>query len=857
MAEDVGSGSRIVNPEWLARVNEQTTRPSSGGGGSSDRAIIPGPEQPGYREIVGRGSRDVILPGDKGVGESTGDAGGGRGGGGSKDTGGRGPDFDLPKKFSELQEEIELEMDKHVGRPETLQEILQNNPRLVALITERTKMVGEADKVGLFKKTRAKVFAVIKSSSGLNVYHNIQAEKPSLSSDVKSNRTYKPEWEGMVDTVIDGAALQGRYAAIKKFVPKLQWKNFEIDPEDPTSPRITDFNDPAVIREAQKVWAKKSILSFKDEIGVNGENIAKEAMAAKGAAAAGSTDFAEAMKGFSRQFADMANQFGTQVADLMRQGQRGQDAMMDALRQSQDQLRNALDTTLATNANALADILQQAAAQTAMLSEFNRRDDPDDEREAWTDVMIKEGLYGRFQPGLGSPEYYRKLSGDKDKKDTYDNFLQVNRAVYVKLVTSTHPEEWASERNNDFLGLSNEQIKNIYEKMPGARQMMETYAQALVNKTRLRLSSGEQYSIWECDEARFAEFRGILRGQVERDSRQRIFQGYMAREVAQGTITQNEAVLKAAKKARIEAKEADVAGLGLLSLGLLPEYLNSRFVQNGAGERYNLPRMLGADEYATILHFQEKAESKAATGEEFGAFGRWWQVQVGRIKSELAYNRDEDEIVFDIAPSKKDFWKASRAGRKWVVEPDGSRREKNVILVKTPDCYASTSVTSMWAANKVTVGNREKTLLDCLLAGETIPWGQLEGGRAANFVARVDKGYKLSEYCQGRVPLDSSGINALFQKGDHQKVNALLTEWVSPLFSVFDKGVPVKRNRDLEAWLIFASRGGVREPNKEEFTSPFVEGFIGSDERQLMQTELSNSRYRKFWGGRFKKMDIS
>ena len=56
MAEDVGSGSRIVNPEWLARVNEQTTRPSSGGGGSSDRAIIPGPEQPGYREIVGRGS---------------------------------------------------------------------------------------------------------------------------------------------------------------------------------------------------------------------------------------------------------------------------------------------------------------------------------------------------------------------------------------------------------------------------------------------------------------------------------------------------------------------------------------------------------------------------------------------------------------------------------------------------------------------------------------------------------------------------------------------------------------------------------------------------------------------------------
>lgn len=352
----------------------------------------------------------------------------------------------------------------------------------------------------------------------------------------------------------------------------------------------------------------------------------------------------------------------------------------------------------------------------------NEKFDTNHERLRWARVMLKNDLYTRFTPNI-EPRFYGGYGGigglEGDEKDEYDSLLQVGRAAYVKRVTSTHPDEYSSDRNQDMLQLLKENAEQLYNK-EGTRYMMENYAEAIV-KGSITLKNGSTFSFWNCTDARtFDAFRSALREDLKSHN------GWTGIE------------------GEIKAVEADVAAFGLLYIGLLPESADSRYSYSGG--MHGMHYVAQSQEFRTVLHPQEWWENKMAVGhEDYGMFGKWGTAQMREVKEKSKFKDKDDIFIFEATNNLDEYWTWSRTGASVQAFNNNRQVELNEILVNVPLTHFPTTLKSVWEETKAydAESGKDLTLLEYLVQRREIPWQYVDSGFIGQYSAKVDKAYKL------------------------------------------------------------------------------------------------------------------
>ncbi len=431
---------------------------------------------------------------------------------------------------------------------------------------------------------------------------------------------------------------------------------------------------------------------------------------------------------------------------------------------------------------ALNQFLEQYIDAQKGLTENLWRLPPDLERARWIDVEYDQEFYTRFTPTM-EPKFYAQMESEERK--IWDARWQLARAAFFKKVNAAFPEKLFE--NQELQLLTNEQMERLYN-IPGVRRGLEWYADEIVNcRTRIMVERErgrqEQVTILECkDESELETFRSKMR-----------------EELVRGGIVQDEQ----------QAKEADAVAWNWIWCSNLIESIDSRYSKGG--ERHgDLPGKMISDDLRSVIHPQEKFESKCKSGLRWGAFGEWGVTQVERIKARL---REGDDIVFVRAPSLKKSWRAEYI-----------KREEKVVRVYTPECYPTTSLKSFW--EETTLGKdekgRDKSLLDYLLDENPdrreIPWKQLNADPWVPYLPiRMRKAVQLFQYFKPGVPMET-------QKFGYAKA------WVEPLIDCLNRLPALGTNRarggklderglhNLKVWAAFAAYGGVGHPKKRKAT---------------------------------------
>jgi hypothetical protein len=182
--------------------------------------------------------------------------------------------------------------------------------------------------------------------------------------------------------------------------------------------------------------------------------------------------------------------------------------------------------------------------------------------------------------------------------------------------------------------------------MEGVKELLQGYANVIVEGTELAVGAGNEVSIWDItDMDHFEEFRLALR----------------------------EKCLGSTDMSELEMKEADAVAWNLIWVGNLMESVDSRYSYSGTSHGH-LPGNMMAGEYKYVLHPQERYESKCTSRHYWGSLANWGINQIARIKEESGFdNKRGDEILF--SPAKKGrYWTWKR--RRDLDPSDSKNRDK-------------------------------------------------------------------------------------------------------------------------------------------------------------------------------------
>jgi hypothetical protein len=440
------------------------------------------------------------------------------------------------------------------------------------------------------------------------------------------------------------------------------------------------------------------------------------------------------------------------------------------------------------------------------------------QRDRYADVMLQNELFTRFQPGT-EPKFYQDMVGNEKIK--YDALMQIARASYVKRVTSNHPEEFGSDKNDDLKNLTIEQAEILY-KMPGARIMMEQYARLQVYG-RITLPNGTRIDLNQ-----------IVDGTSLR----------AAREELGRYVAQREGLTET------QRKEADVAAWGFTYCSLLAESCNSRFFRYDNQSRNirleHLPGDIVAQEFWAIMHPQEDFERRCSSGQRWGYLGQWGVEQVIRIKNKLKFDDTKDVILYEDAPNKNSYWEAERTGQQIQVIDKKQSKSKNEIVINSPDFLPPITIGSFLEETKV----NGHTLLELLVDGDEIDWQKVGEGPFGGWVAKIDAAYKLIDYYK------DMGRKMLAAGKDHGGIR----DWVTGYKDIFERRLDIpgrlkklfgereakRRYHNVQFGVILAQIGGVRDINSKKANPNFVGSRFYNPQKKQLQLVLGHENVR-FW----------
>lgn len=494
----------------------------------------------------------------------------------------------------------------------------------------------------------------------------------------------------------------------------------------------------------------------------------------------------------------------------------------------------------------LEDFTSAIQEQTDSLVESSRRLPPLRERARWIDVGYRQDNYTRFSPTL-EPNYYLQLPAETNfdrnghfvelgQRD-WDAIWTLSRAAYYKRSYQAFPSEYV--KNQDLQQAGKEQMERMY-RIPGVREMMEGYADAIVRGTSIPLVDQEGKPIigrdgnqatmkfWDIkDGFDLEKFRVSLRAKELGFG----FMGSTMSDAEKEYTRQNQMLV-------------DTIAWDFMDCGLLPESMDSRYSRSG--ERHaDLPYEACSDDYRALMHPQEKFEAKAASGQEWGAFGRWGRNQVEVIRNELGYESDarRDKSSFiRFVQARGGTW----TGTKARVTPRGDGRNGyhpdsngDCYLIYAPECYPTTTTRSFWEESRARdARGSEKSLLEFLVNREEVNWETAgEGTWASWLVTKFNKAVGLHEVFSGNVPLEhakeESWVKSVVDLHARLKMNRL------PVTTgTYESFQTLSRLKSLE---IYASKGGVQDPTNRKITCPVRWG----TDRAILNTRLK-LRYLQF-----------
>jgi len=417
----------------------------------------------------------------------------------------------------------------------------------------------------------------------------------------------------------------------------------------------------------------------------------------------------------------------------------------------------------------------------------------EEEKERWVDVELQQDFYTRFTPNV-EPRFYTRLSSEKRRE--WDTRWQLARAAFWKKISSAEPEKLA--QNPDLIELTTEQMETLYN-IEGVKRGLEWYTKAILERTDIYegwdKETGEpigqaiKKSLVECKSGReFETFRKNL-------------QYSLKREVFGVTKEEEESLAKRAKEGdekaeeqmrdlRIKVKSADAVAWNWMWISNLVESIDSRY-SGGLGENAlrkrhgELAPVICSDDLRSVFHPQEKFEDKCTKGLEWGAFGKWGVLQIGRIKKETG--KKAEDFIFKGANSPSRFWRYEYEGKK--------------VLVEVPECYPVATMKSFWETYKE--GEKGPSLLSKLQQGQEIDWKQVNADpwKTNYLTVLLNKANKLFEYFNPGKPIELGKFGAV-------KI------WADPLLDILRR-LGLEKDEELKSWAVYAATGGVANVSRQ------------------------------------------
>lgn len=440
-------------------------------------------------------------------------------------------------------------------------------------------------------------------------------------------------------------------------------------------------------------------------------------------------------------------------------------------------------------------ILEALERQTAMFGDTLGRVDPRIEKSRWVDAECSQEFYTRFTPTM-EPRFYKELRTSEDR-DEWDARWRLARAAFIKKICSGQPDKLIE--NQDLIELTKEQMETLYG-IPGVKEALQWYVKAIVRgETRI---NGE--TILDCESGKeFKKFREKLREHLQSSV-------FGITPDQRSSMTEEESIELESK-----LKSVDAIAWNWIFCSNLVESIDSRYSFSGTRHDHLAPALC-SDDLRAVFHPQEKFENKCLSGLEWGAFGKWGQIQVEKIIETFGFKDKEDKIFFKAAPSREKFWMAKIDG--------------DSLIIYTPECYPSTSLKSFFEEYKD--GKKGRPLLQRLLDGEDIHWAEVQADlwKTSYVTVRLRKAVALAEYFAGRVPFE-------FEKEGKDR------EWVIPLLDIFRRlhldNLGKEEFHNLKSWVLRASLGGVKKPNERTLTEPPV---LSPGDLPFIAIRLRNAR---------------
>lgn len=500
--------------------------------------------------------------------------------------------------------------------------------------------------------------------------------------------------------------------------------------------------------------------------------------------------------------------------------------------------------------------VEQSSSQVEELRNIFGRLPTEMEKARWVDVEYSQEFYTRFTPNM-EPNFYTRL--ETAERAEWDARWKLARAAFYKKIYSAFPEKLAE--NQDLVELTTEQMEILYE-LPGVKAAMEWYVSAIVKGDKhvpdpqhpgetLKTEDGEKMTILDCRRGEdFERFRetlredkairtGIVKELIKKEKFGKKFgidgEAYRKMSSDQQEILreeidkyydhlddpEREAWL--ARISDVDIKGADAVAWNFIWCCNLVESFDSRYVKiadfRGKGRHANLAPAVCSDDLRAVFHPQEKFEDKCSKGQDWGAFGRWGQTQMERIKQETEYDGNTDKIRFTRALSPRDFWRAHKT--------PGEKGKPNIITVSSPECYPPRTMRSLLEETKLELENTN--LVRRLLEGDPIDWKEVgaDPWKTSYLTIHMRKAVKLAEYFAGGVPFEP--------KSERKWVHDVRDFYVRLGLKNLDNEFGKNTFHNLKVWAFFASVGGVTKPHLPELSRPLTT-FLSN--RELVDTAI-------------------
>lgn len=403
------------------------------------------------------------------------------------------------------------------------------------------------------------------------------------------------------------------------------------------------------------------------------------------------------------------------------------------------------------------------------------------EKEIWIRYEYEHrNIRDEIQKNRGRPSYWAELS--IEEKGVWDIEWKLSQAAEYKKENSAFPAELI--KNKDLLSLDNKEMERLYS-IPGVKEALERYVEFIY-----KLEEVSGITIFDCKTMDdFEKFRADLRE-------------YLRNGIFNNIISSSEV-----EKLKLENKlmRADAIAWNWIWCSNLIESMDSRYSRSG--RRHDLIPEMCSDDLRAIFHPQEKAEDKWLSGLAWGKYGEWGKTQTNTERIMKEYGVEKKNIVFKGASKPSEYWVTSKLS-------------SGEVIVLVPECYPTQLMFSFWEAYP----SGDKSLLDALLDKRSINW--------SGVYADAWKTNYLTTLLGKAIYIFSIAVEGKAEKG-----------WGVNLIDALKrldlkKKLGEKRLHNLKFWTYNAITGGVKYPEKREFTYRY-----GPADKHARETELGTREY--------------